>query len=82
MAKNGKPRSGRAGGVKNRSQFQAPNGNWVENLLKIKQADYHCCNRRHQFNTCRRIIHLIKENNPPHYNSLITSNIRMLITAI
>lgn len=30
MAKNGKPGKGRIGAVKDRSQFQSPNGNWVK----------------------------------------------------
>lgn len=30
MAKNGSPGNGRIGAIKNRSQFQAPNGNWVK----------------------------------------------------
>jgi hypothetical protein len=30
MAKNGQPGNGRIGAVKGRSQFQAPNGNWVK----------------------------------------------------
>lgn len=30
MATNGKPGPGRVGAVRDRSQFQAPNGNWVK----------------------------------------------------
>ena len=30
MATNGKPGNGRHGAVTGRSQFQAPNGNWVK----------------------------------------------------
>jgi hypothetical protein len=30
MAKNGKPGHGRQGAVNDRSQFKAPNGNWVK----------------------------------------------------
>ncbi len=30
MAKNGQPGKGRTGAVKGRSQFKAPNGNWVK----------------------------------------------------
>lgn len=30
MAKNGAPGGGRIGAVKDRSQFKAPNGNWVK----------------------------------------------------
>ncbi|MNW66619.1 hypothetical protein D3C74_451050 [compost metagenome] len=30
MAKNGAKGNGRVGAVKGRSQFQAPNGNWVK----------------------------------------------------
>ncbi|WP_167355860.1 hypothetical protein [Paenibacillus oryzisoli] len=30
MATNGKPGAGRVGAVRDRSQFQAPNGNWVK----------------------------------------------------
>jgi hypothetical protein len=30
MAKNGQPGNGRSGAVKGRSQFKAPNGNWVK----------------------------------------------------
>ena len=30
MAKNGQPGNGRLGAVKDRSQFQGPNGNWVK----------------------------------------------------
>jgi ribosomal protein L15E len=34
VAKNGQPGKGRIGAVKGRTQFQAPNGNWVKRDTK------------------------------------------------
>ncbi|EKE31224.1 hypothetical protein MJ3_09648 [Salimicrobium jeotgali] len=34
MATNGKPKKGRIGAVKSRSQFKAPNGNWTKRNSK------------------------------------------------